>query len=93
MCYMDTYQCSIRCINSDLNISEAMNGTITGMYPYMSHLDDRCRVVSCSLVEHFIEGSSANVDITSIGYNSVIPLLIIAVIILAMVTVWYLGKQ
>ena len=85
MCYGNNYQCDISCINSDLNMTSAMNETINGVWWPAGVADGRCQVTACELVEH-VSGSGMNTtfsDLLSTWWFW--PLFVVCVVLAAVV--------
>lgn len=83
MCYLNEYSCTVRCLNTDLNVSAAMNGTIQSLRP----AGDQCRIMACEFV-----GEIGNGPMTTVSDQiPVFPLKIAAIGIIALVVIsyWY----
>lgn len=81
MCYLDTYTCSVQCLNSNLNMTSAMNGTIESI----RSIGTGCHVTACELVSHASEGSYVG----AINIFNLWRLLLIPIAVLIVATLWY----
>lgn len=87
MCYLDTYNCTITCLNSGLNVTSAMNGTIRSQ-----NLDGvSCHVTGCELVSHYSEGAYTRIfDMPFMEFNLYAVGFLISCIVVALAACYYI---
>lgn len=82
MCYMDTYNCIVECVNTELNTTSAMGGTIEGMRQIGMQ---SCHIRTCEIVSHYSEAIGPNLDWVEPLYHILItpPFLLLMGVLIA----------
>jgi hypothetical protein len=90
MCYANLYQCDVSCINSELNITSAMNGGVNGIWWWNGAIDNRCHITACHIVDHLnSDGMSTMHPVTSNDPTLIVLGICTAILICSTLCIWY----
>jgi hypothetical protein len=93
MCFLNEYSCTVRCLNTDLNVSAAVNGTIQSLRP----AGDQCRVMACEFVGQIGDGPAATGSGATLLHGSFWPSFLIGaglmLMILGFIGIWMIRHK
>ena len=79
MCYMNSYNCAVECLNTDLNITALQSNVIEGLNSYSG-----CHITSCVMV---VQDSTSPIIFDQ---SYIFPFIII--VLFSLVITYYLTK-
>ena len=91
MCFLNEYTCTVRCLNTELNVSQAMNGTIQSLRP----AGDQCRVMACQFVGEIGDGPGlVESGLTLNNFWPTFGMVVgLALIVIGLCVIWYCRKK